>query len=291
MDGDRGAIVTETLTRAAVANNGRGDARPAATPRTSTPQLGDLLAELPINPEAPLMVHASLSGTGLSPTQVRDALLDALGPRGTLVVPAFTPENSDSSTAHRALVAHLSAQETEEFRASMPPFEPDATPCPTMGALAECVRTTPGAVRSDHPQTSLAAIGPRAGELLAGHDPHCHLGERSPLARLYAADAQVLLLRVGFEVCSAFHLSEYRMTPRPPQRLYRCVVGGKGNWITYEDLTLYDGDFAEAGARLPDELLVRREWSGKPVTLFGMRAAVDDVRDQLSRYRLRNDLN
>ncbi|MFF7638925.1 AAC(3) family N-acetyltransferase [Streptomyces canus] len=236
------------------------------------------------------MVHASLSGTGLSPTQVRDALLDALGPSGTLVVPAFTPENSDSSRAHRDLVAHLSAAEAEEFRASMPPFEPDTTPCPTMGALAECVRTTPGTVRSDHPQTSLAALGPRADELLAGHDPRCHLGERSPLARLYEADAQVLLLRVGFEVCSAFHLAEYRMTPRPPRRLYRCVVGDKGNWFTYEDLTLYDGDFAEAGARLPDELLVRREWSGKPVTLFGMRAAVDDVSDQLSRYRLRNDV-
>ncbi|MEU0024487.1 AAC(3) family N-acetyltransferase [Streptomyces sp. NPDC006335] len=253
-------------------------------------QLTDLLAELPIRPEAPLMVHASLSGTGLSPTRVRDALLDALGPRGTLVVPAFTPENSDSSRAHRALVAHLSAQEAEAFRASMPPFEPDATPCPSMGALAECVRSTPGAVRSDHPQTSLAAIGPRAGELLAGHDPRCHLGERSPLAKLYAADAQVLLLRVGFEVCSAFHLAEYRMTPPPPPRLYRCVVGDKGNWFTYEDLTLDDGDFAEAGARLPDELLVRREWSGRPVTLFGMRAAVDDVRDQLSRSRLRNDV-
>ncbi|MDH6610106.1 aminoglycoside N3'-acetyltransferase [Streptomyces sp. SAI-208] len=253
-------------------------------------QLGALLAGLPLRPEAPLMVHASLSGTRLSPTQVRDALLDALGPRGTLVVPAFTPENSDSSRAHRALVAHLSAEEAEEFRASMLPFEPDATPCPSMGALAECVRSTPGAVRSAHPQTSLAAIGPRAGELLAGHDPHCHLGERSPLAKLYDADAQVLLLRVGFEVCSAFHLAEYRMTPRPPLREYRCVLGDKGNWVTYQDLTLDDGDFAEAGARLPDELLVRREWSGRPVTLFGMRAAVDDVRDQLSRSRLRNDV-
>jgi aminoglycoside 3-N-acetyltransferase len=283
--------VTVTVPPAPAPNSGQGDTRPTATPETRAAQLADILAELPLRADAPLMVHASLSGTGLAPARVRDVLLDALGPHGTLVVPAFTPENSDSSRAHRALVAHLSAEEAAEYRASMPPFEPDATPCPSMGALAECVRTTPGAVRSDHPQTSLAAIGPRAGELLAGHDPLCHLGERSPLAELYAADAQVLLLRVGFEVCSAFHLAEYRMTPRPPRRLYRCVVGDKGNWFTYEDLALYDGDFAEAGARLPDELLARREWVGKAVTLFGMRAAVDDVRDQLSRYRLRNDLN
>ncbi|MGC0403614.1 aminoglycoside 3-N-acetyltransferase [Streptomyces sp. SAI-126] len=283
--------MTVTVSPAPAPNSGQGDTRPTATPETRAAQLTDVLAELPLRADAPLMVHASLSGTGLAPARVRDVLLDALGPHGTLVVPAFTPENSDSSRAHRALVAHLSTEEAAEYRASMPPFEPDATPCPSMGALAECVRTTPGAVRSDHPQTSLAAIGPRAGELLAGHDPLCHLGERSPLAELYAADAQVLLLRVGFEVCSAFHLAEYRMTPRPPRRLYRCVVGDKGNWFTYEDLALYDGDFAEAGARLPDELLARREWVGKAVTLFGMRAAVDDVRDQLSRYRLRNDLN
>ncbi|WUU00176.1 AAC(3) family N-acetyltransferase [Streptomyces pseudovenezuelae] len=282
--------MTGTAFAAEAPGAARRDTRRAADPGAQEHQLVCLLAELPIRPERPLMVHASLSGTGLSPTRVRDALLETLGPHGTLVVPAFTPENSDSSRAHHALVAHLSAQEAEQFRASMPPFAPDSTPCPSMGALAECVRTTPGAVRSAHPQTSLAAIGPRAGELLAGHDPHCHLGERSPLARLYAVDAQVLLLRTGFEVCSAFHLAEYRMTPPPPPRLYRCVVGHRGNWVTYEDLTLYDGDFAEAGGRLPDALLLRREWAGRPVTLFGMRAAVDDVRDQLSRSRLRNDV-
>ena len=251
-----------------------------------------LLGELGIRPGGVLMVHTSLSGTGLPPTLVRDALLAALGPDGTLVVPAFTPENSDTSRAHRARVAHLSPEEADVYRArKMPPFDPDTTPCPSMGALAECVRTTRGAVRSAHPQTSLAAIGARAAELLSGHDPHCHLGERSPLARLYAADAEVLLLRVGFEVCSAFHLAEYRMTPAPPTRVYRCVVGAPGNWYPYEDVALDDRDFAEMGARLPRKLLTRGQWAGKTVTLFGMRAAVDDVRDQLSRYRLRNDLN
>ncbi|MFI6931716.1 AAC(3) family N-acetyltransferase [Streptomyces sp. NPDC050287] len=236
------------------------------------------------------MVHASLSGTGTPPARVRDALLDALGPGGTLVVPAFTPENSDTSRAHRALTGGMSDDEVREFRGAMPPFEPDATPCPSMGALAECVRTTPGAVRSAHPQTSLAGLGARAAELLAGHDPSCHLGERSPLARLYEADAQVLLLRVGFEVCSAFHLAEYRMVPPPPRRTYRCVVGDRGNWIAYEDLALDDTDFAATGERLPRDLLVRGVWKEKSVTVFGMRAVVDDACRLLSGSRLRNDV-
>ncbi|GAA3502787.1 AAC(3) family N-acetyltransferase [Streptomyces prasinosporus] len=252
---------------------------------SETDRISGVLGELGIRRGGVLMVHASLRGTGTAPERVRDALLTALGPDGTLVVPAFTPENSDTSRAHKALVAGLDEQEVRAFREAMPPFEPGTTPCPTMGALAECVRTTPGAVRSAHPQTSLSGLGPRAAELLDRHHPHCHLGERSPLARLYDADAQVLLLRVGFEACSALHLAEYRMTPPPPRRTYRCVVGAGGNWISYEDAALDDSDFAAVGQRLPSDLLVRREWSGRAVVLFRMRPVVDDATEQLSRHR------
>ncbi|MGW0820157.1 AAC(3) family N-acetyltransferase [Streptomyces sp. NPDC002845] len=231
------------------------------------------------------MVHASLGGSGLRDTVVRDALLDALGPEGTLVVPAFTQENSRTSRAHQALTSGMSEREKEEFRASMLPFERETTPCPAMGVLAECVRTTRGAVRSGHPQTSCAGLGPRAAELLTGHDPHCLLGERSPLARLYEARAQVLLLRVGFEVCSAFHLAEYRTVPARPTRAYHCVVGDKGNWITYEDTALDDSDFGALGAELPIGLLSEGVLAGKSVTLFDMRPAVDFAVAQMSGYR------
>ena len=252
---------------------------------TDAPQLGLLLAELGVRPGGTLLVHASLGGTGLRDTVVRDALLGTLGTHGTLVVPAFTPENSDTSRAHRALTEGLDERGKAAFRAGMPPYEPDVTPCPTMGVLAECVRTTPGAVRSAHPQTSLAGLGPHAAELLADHDPTCHLGERSPLARLYTAGAQVLLLRVGFEVCSALHLAEYRMTPVPPTRTYRCVIEEKGNWTSYEDLALNDGDFATIGGLLPRDLLSERAFAGKKAVLFAMRDVVDAATVRMSGYR------
>ncbi|MFG3292653.1 AAC(3) family N-acetyltransferase [Streptomyces sp. NPDC048179] len=231
------------------------------------------------------MVHASLSGTGVAPELVRDALLAALGPEGTLIVPAFTPENSDTSRAYRETVAGLSGPEAAEYRRGMPPFEPDATACPTMGALAECVRSTPGAVRSAHPQTSLAGLGARAGKLLRRHPLRSHLGRLSPMARLYRADAQILLLRVGFEVCSAFHYAEYLMRPRPSRRTYRCVVGEKGNWVEYRDLELDDSDFGEIGSRLPRPLLAETEWASETVVLCGMRDVVGDAKRQMSRYR------
>ncbi|MEV5958601.1 AAC(3) family N-acetyltransferase [Streptomyces sp. NPDC051987] len=248
-------------------------------------ELGGLLGSLGVRRGGVLMVHASLGGTGTAPEAVRDALRAALGPEGTLIVPAFTPENSDTSRAHREAVADLSEAEAAEYRRGMPPFDPEATECPTMGALAECVRSTRGAVRSAHPQTSLAGLGPRAGELLRRHPLRSHLGRLSPMARLYAADAQILLLRVGFEVCSALHYAEYLMWPRPPRRTYRCVVGHKGNWVEYRDLALDDSDFGAIGARLPRRMLAEGTWASRPVVLCGMRDVVGHAKGQMSGYR------
>ena len=73
-------------------------------------------------------------------------------------------------------------------------------------------------MRSAHPQTSFAALGPKARELMNDHAVDCHLGECSPLGRLYEEGAWILLLGVGYATCSAFHLAEYRYTPNPPTR-------------------------------------------------------------------------
>lgn len=176
-------------------------------------RLAGALSALGVRPGDALLVHASLRSVGPGaggPGAVLAALRRAVGREGTVVVPSFTPENSDTSPHYRARVRGLDAGAREAVRSSMPPFDPALTPAPSMGALAETVRTAVGARRSGHPQTSFAALGPRAAELLAGHRPDCHLGEDSPLARLYEADAGILLLGTGFDTCTAFHLGEYR---------------------------------------------------------------------------------
>ncbi|WP_335935453.1 aminoglycoside N(3)-acetyltransferase [Streptomyces sp. PTD5-9] len=214
--------------------------------------LAGQLSDLGVERGGILLVHASMRAVGPVSGGVRaavGALRDALGGRGTLVVPSFTPENSDTSPQYLERASGLTDRERAELRARMPPFDPATTPAPSMGRLSEAVRLTGGALRSAHPQTSFTALGPLAREVVGGHLPDCHLGEDSPLARLHELRAQVLLLGTGFATCTAFHLGEYRM-PSPPRRRYRCVVrtGGRRRWWEYEDVALDDGDFAALGA-------------------------------------------
>ncbi|MER8090812.1 AAC(3) family N-acetyltransferase [Streptomyces sp. NPDC094048] len=251
------------------------------------------LTDLGVERNGVLLVHASMRAVGPvsgGPGAVVDALRDALGVGGTLVVPAFTPENSDTSTHYLDRVRGLTERAREAVRASMPPFDPAASPAPSMGRLAETVRLTEGAARSDHPQTSFVALGPSARELVAHHRPDCHLGEDSPLARLYDLRAQVLLLGTGFDTCTAFHLGEYRV-PAPPRRTYRCVVtaAGRRRWWEYEDAALDDSDFAALGAdfsHTDDGAAVRTGPVGSSTSrLFRITDAVDFASHWLPSHR------
>ncbi|MFJ3928121.1 aminoglycoside N(3)-acetyltransferase [Streptomyces sp. NPDC090022] len=233
-----------------------------------------------VRPGARLLVHAALGGTGLSPTALRDALVGVLGPRGTLVVPAFTPENSTTSSAHLARIRGMDEDEVRAFRDRMPAFDPRRTPSQGMGAFAEAVRTAPGAARSAHPQTSFAALGRDAERICADHRLTCHVGEESPLGTLCWEGGQVLMINVGFSACTAFHLAEYRI-PKPPLRMYACVVNlpGGDQWTAYEDVALDDGDFERIGKDFPDSLVRRGRLDGvggrAETMLFSLPDAVD----------------
>ncbi|MFE0038756.1 aminoglycoside N(3)-acetyltransferase [Streptomyces sp. NPDC059015] len=243
------------------------------------------LTELGLRTGETVLVHAGLGGTGMDALELRDALLRTLGAEGTLVVPAFTAENSDTSAAHLRRVAGMTPTQAAAFRATMPAYDPATTPSTGMGRLAESVRTTPGAVRSAHPQTSFAALGRRAGELLSRHPLTCHLGEESPLGALYRAGARVLMINVGFSVCTAFHLAEYRIGA--PLRRYACVVRGAHGpeWTEYRDVELDDSDFDAVGAALSWNLEQKGQLGGTTATLFSITDAVDHAVAWMSEKR------
>ncbi|MDQ1286693.1 MAG: aminoglycoside 3-N-acetyltransferase [Actinomycetota bacterium] len=223
-----------------------------------------------------VLVHASLRSLGWvcgGALAVVQALLDVLGPEGTLVVPTFTSDNRDPSRWKDPVVPE---EWWPTIRERLPAFDPALTPGHRMGAISEQVRSWPRALRSTHPHTSFAALGPLASEIVSGHELTCHLGERSPLARLEDADALVLLLGVGWERCTCFHLAEYRQ-PSPPVRQYEgAVLGPRGReWVTFEDVDLDDSDFARLGAAFEASAPVATGTVGAAASkLFAIRLAV-----------------
>jgi aminoglycoside 3-N-acetyltransferase len=248
------------------------------------------LRSLGVVPGQILLVHASLRRIGRvngGAPDVVAALRQVLGRNATLVVPTSTADNSDTSRLYLARTEGMIPDELRRYQDAMPPFTPER-PSVGMGRIAECVRTAPGAVRSQHPQTSFAALGPRARMLMTGHRLDCHLGESSPLGRLYEADAWVLLMGVGYEACTCFHLAEYRYLPIPPRQVYRCVIveAGQRRWWSYEDVVLDDRDFAALGAAFDQTRNVVRGYVGQAeCRLIPLAAAVDFAAEWLRQHR------
>jgi aminoglycoside 3-N-acetyltransferase len=243
-----------------------------------------------------LLLHASLRSLGPvrgGAAAVVAAMQDVIGYEGTLAVCAGTAGNSDTSRLYLARTAGMTAEQITRYKAAMPPFDPASTPSDGMGRIAEHVRTMPGAVRSAHPQSSFAAIGPMADKLMNPHPVHCHLGDSSPLARLYETDARILLLGVGYQACSALHLAEYRYTANPPMRSYRCViaVAGQAVWHEYTDVALDDRHLGELGADFDRAGIAARGRIGQAdCRLAPLVPTVDFATEWLRRHRLATSL-
>ena len=235
--------------------------RPTVTqeqPAVTQEQLVRGLRRLGVAPGQVLLVHASLKSLGWvagGAAAVVSALREAVGPDGHVVVPTGTEANSKTSRVHRARIAMMTREEAERYeQEEMPAFDSGTTPS-GMGAISEALRTTAGAFRSSHPQSSFAAIGPRGAHLMAGHPLESHLGPDSPLGKLFTENAQVLMIGVGFETFTGFHLAEYTYTQHPPMRKYACVLpaaDGKRSWEYYEDVVLDDQEFEVIGKSLEE---------------------------------------
>ncbi|MEV0264760.1 AAC(3) family N-acetyltransferase [Streptomyces sp. NPDC050617] len=233
-----------------------------------------------------LLVHSSLSSLGWvcgGPGTVVQALLDVLGPEGTLVVPTHSGENSDPSLWSNPPVP-------EEWwawiRASMPAYDARTTPAFGIGVIPETARNWPGAVRSAHPQTSFAAIGPLGSAIVDGHALDCRLGERSPLARLEEAGARILLLGADFESCTAFHLAECRADPPEVDNSFAVMTPQGRRWLTVRDSGISGERFEELGADFERERPVVRGTVGAAgARLFPLGDAVAYARTWITRHR------
>jgi aminoglycoside 3-N-acetyltransferase len=208
------------------------------------------LARLGLEPGAVVIVHTSLSRMRWvcgGPVAVITALEEQVRSWGTIVMPAHSGDLSDPELWENPPVPRSWWQ---SIRDTMPAFDPETTPTRALGRTPELFRTHPGVVRSRHPHVSFSAWGERAVELVSDHSLEFGLGEGSPLARLYDADAQVLLLGAGFDANTSFHLAEYRSEYPGKDRVILgapILVDGHRRWKTFTDINYRSDDFEEIG--------------------------------------------
>ncbi|HEY0685067.1 MAG TPA: AAC(3)-IV family aminoglycoside N-acetyltransferase [Steroidobacter sp.] len=133
-----------------------------------------------------LLVHTSFRAVRpveRGPLGLIEALRDALGTDGTLVMPSWTELDDE-------------------------PFDPLTTPSATdLGVTAQMFWRLPDVVRSDHFH-AFAAVGPQAQFITADPLPLPPHIPASPVGRVRDADGQVLLLGVGHDANTTMHLAE-----------------------------------------------------------------------------------
>jgi aminoglycoside 3-N-acetyltransferase len=103
------------------------------------------------------------------------------------------------------------------------------------------------------------------------------LGEGSPLARIYELDGWVLLLGVGYDRNTSFHLAEYRSPGAEPALLGAPILeDGQRVWKKFHDIEINADVFPAIGAEMEQADLVKIGTVGlAKCRLFPQRPSID----------------
>ena len=152
------------------------------------------LKKLGLKKEDIVLVHSSLSAIGYvvgGADTVVNALLETVGPKGTILMPAY-PMNGTML----------------EYAKTDPLFNPK-NDLSQMGKITEAFRLRKEALRSLHPTHSVAAIGPHAEYLLKNHEKsQTPCGKTSPFYKLTELDGRILHLGSRFGQTTSVHVIE-----------------------------------------------------------------------------------
>ncbi len=236
------------------------------------------LAGLGIKRGEVILVHSSLSSIGWvcgGPQAVVTALLDSVGGGGTLVMPAHSGDWTDPSGWSNPPVPEDWVQ---TIRDNMPAFDKHITQTRGMGRIAEAFRSFPGTMRSDNPVVSFCANGRHAGHITGYHPIDDHFGIKTPLGKMYGLGARVLLLGVGYDSCTAFHLAETMVGNAPLGEKSGSAVmdGGKRKWVEFRVIEYESDDFPALGEAFERKNKVMKGKVGNAdCTLLDMKESVD----------------
>ncbi len=246
----------------------------------------DDLKQIGVKEGMTIIVHSSLSSIGWvngGEVAVIQALMKAVTEEGNIVMPTQSALLSDPSEWEMPPVPK---EWWQPIRDTMPAFHPAYTPTFAMGKIPETFRNFPGVIRSNHPEVSFAAWGKDNETIIKEHSLEFGLGERSPLAKLYNMDCFVLLLGVGYENNTSFHLSEYRIPYRKiVSKGSPILIGDERVWKTYQEIETREELFEEIGREFEDNYEVSINKIGLAESrFFSLKHGVDFAEKWLEEY-------
>ncbi|MCM3023893.1 aminoglycoside N(3)-acetyltransferase [Heyndrickxia ginsengihumi] len=232
---------------------------------------------LGLEPGMTIIVHSSLSAIGWVCGQeiaVVQALMEVISPKGTIIMPAQTTNNSDPATWEDPPVPE---EWWETIRQAMPAFDPNITPTYGMGRIAEAFRKFPGTKRSNHPAVSFSAWGKHASFITNNHALHYPFGDQSPLARIYELNGYILLLGVDYSRNTSMHLAEF-LSKSKKEVTQHCALlqDGKRTWGEFKTLEDHADIFNKIGKTYEKTYTVQNGLIGAaPSKLIKQRSLID----------------
>jgi aminoglycoside 3-N-acetyltransferase len=189
-----------------------------------------------------LLVHSSYKSLGEvdgGVATVVEALLEAVGEQGTLIVPTF----------------NFGFCEGE-------PFDARSTPS-KMGAITEVIRNDPRATRVAHPIYSFAAIGARAHEAAAISDPSSY-GRESLFGKLRDWDGKIAVIGLSWNDSMTFfhHVEEMLGVPYRYMKSFTGPVTGADGSNEERTVTMYVRDLDAGVVTMVDPMGAELERAG-----------------------------
>lgn len=141
-----------------------------------------------------VFVHSSMSRVGYvlgGADTVIDGILEIVGDRGTVIMPAFTMDKSMKDTLESGFL-----------------FDPNLSRT-TMGIIPETFRKRDGVYRSLHPTHSVCAYGMLASWITEGHETcETTFGVGTPFHKLWQIDGRILGIGVDLSPVTFYHVIE-----------------------------------------------------------------------------------
>lgn len=248
-------------------------------------ELVSKLRQLGIKEKMVLETHIALSSFGYvigGAQAVVDALIEAVGFEGTLIMPMQDAYNCDPTIWDAPIIDHHLHQ---TIRDNIPAFNRKESDGVEMGSVVDNFRRRDGVIVSNNPSLAYVARGRYAKLICDRQSLHFSLGEESPIARMYELNAYVLMIGVPYSKCTCLHLSEYRSNYRPIVLQGAAVeIKGKRVWKKYLDIDLNSQIFNQIGYKMEEVIDIKSIMIGHAeAKLFALDEAIDFAVDYLQK--------